>query len=535
MDFAETVTYDMVRALNVILSNATDDEVAPYVKVHAYPRVRFKLLTATDTLGRNVFYGRITDLSDPTLQRAAELLLDRVLNTEIVAEGLRAIIARFACASMTARLAAQLDPQRDYAKMLEKQAEKDLEDFIRSPVLGGVVTAIRATVTENLQARSFGLALDADPATYQAAYASASPYTGAQEAGELRVYFDGKALTIPVAIGDTPAQLLRKLSLKSIQLAGIRQIELISMDKSNTPKAAERVVVVAGVSYTAKVSGQVFEATLQNRQSTTAIAALASMSLVHTEGGALRPGLSGLLVGYGADYALASSTQNPVILADIRNSDFIMPMDPSVNFHPSDILCFRVQPAIVSGTLSALKTDNSANTLKYKISQVVTGGHSNTPARVHAEVTIPVQNGWTALNLVEAIAVDLGNKRAAQQVLGAVLPSIKVTDVVGAISYVPALDLVGFSTDPETDMKFLFQITALPEGIDTALATRAYNVQSFDPDVDSVVVSSITLGRTESVTLDARGTGSAKSVEANPSNQMKDGLARIRRMLDSGR
>ena len=85
MNFADSTTYAMVRALNVILSNATDEEVEPYVKVHAYPRVRFKLLTATDTLGRNVFYGRITDLSDPTLQRAAEILLDRVLNTEVVA------------------------------------------------------------------------------------------------------------------------------------------------------------------------------------------------------------------------------------------------------------------------------------------------------------------------------------------------------------------------------------------------------------------------------------------------------------------
>lgn len=533
MNFADSTTYAMVRALNVILSNATDEEVEPYVKVHAYPRVRFKLLTATDTLGRNVFYGRITDLSDPTLQRAAEILLDRVLNTEVVAEGLRAIIARFACAAMTARLAAQLDPQRDYAKMLEKQAEKDLEDFIRSPVLGGVVTAVRASVSENLQARSFGLSLDGDPATYAPAYSTASPYIGAQAAGEVRVYFDGTPITIPVALNDTPAQILRKLSLKSIQLAGLRQVELISMDKDNPPKAGERVIVVNNTNQTAKVIGHVVEATLQNRQSSAAIASLVSVSLVHTVNNVLRPGLAGLLVGYGNDYNLASSTQNPVILADIRNSDFIMPMDPSISFHPSDIMCFKVNTG--SGTLSALKANNSANVVKYKISQVITGGQSNTPARVNAEVTIPVQNGWTALNVVEAIAQDLGRKRAMQQVLGAVLPSIKVTDVAGVVHYVPAIDLVGFSTDPEIDMKFLFQITELPEGVDTALATRAYNAQSFDPDVDSVVVSAITLGRTESVTLDAGGQGHAKAVDANSSKQMRDALAKIRRMLDSGR
>jgi len=535
MDFAEQTTYDMVRQLNVILSNATNEEVEPYVKYNAYPRVRFKLLTATDTLGRNVFYGRITDLSDPTLQRAAEILLDRVLNTEIVAEGLRAIVARFACSAMTARLAAQLDPQRDYAKMLEKQAEKDLEDFIRSPVLGGVVTAVRASVTENLQARSFGLALDADPATYQSAYGSAIPYAGAQQAGELRVYFDGLPVTIPVAIGDTPAQLLRKLSLKSIQLAGIRQVELISLDKSNPEKAASRVVTVNNVNHTASVLGQVIEATLQNRQSTTVIAALANISLVHTLNNELRPGISGLLVGYGNDYAATSSAQNPVILADVRNADFIMPLDPSVSFHPSDLMCFKLNENAIGGSLSAVKSLGGSNVIKYKISQVITGGHSNTPARVGAEVTIPIQNGWKAINVVEAIAQDLAKKRAGQQVLGAVLPAIKVLDVSGNTYYVPALDLVGFSPDPETDMKFLFQITELPEGIDTALATRAYNVQSFDPDVDSVVVSAIALGRTESVTLLSEGTGSAKAVEANASDPMKEALLKIKRMLDSGR
>lgn len=531
MDYTDARTLQMVRDLNVFLANASDDEVKPYVQFHAFPRVRFKMLTATDTLGRHVFYGRITDLTNPDLQKAAEILLDQVLANDIVMEGVRAIIAKFACAAMTTHLAAQLEDQRDYAKMLEKQANSALDEFVRSPILGGVVSAIKATVTKNLQATSFGLACELNPMTFDKPRLTATPFTTAQEAGELRLYIDGMPLTIAVAAGDTPAQVLRKLSLKAVQTAGLRQIELIALDQVNALRTYARRITVDDVIYSVQTSAVVAESKLQSRTSAGVHASLASLSLVHTENGSLRPGLAGFVIGYGTDYPSFKTDLNPVILGDIKNCDFILPTDPDVCFHPAEFLCFKATTA--DGTLAGT-VNGAANTLKYKISEVIVGGISNRPTRSSAEVTITVQTGWTALNVVEAIAQDLGKRRAQQQVLGAVIPSLAI-DISGAKEYVPALDLVGFSTDQDLEVKYMFQLTKLPTGLETTLATRAGNATAFDVTPDSVVLTAITLGRSEVVSLDSQGMGGASAKEGIASTQMADALAKVKRMIDTGR
>lgn len=529
MDFLDAVSYQMVRDLNVLLANATDDEIRPFIQYHAVPRVRYRMLTATDTLGRQVFYGRITDLSQPEVQRAAELLLDQVLAVDIIVQGVRQIVAKLACSMMTTQIAAQLEAQRDYGKILEKQAMKDLDDLVRSPVLGGVVTAIRATVVEKFQAQSFGLALDMDPDSLDRAHAAVKPYDGAQANGEVRLYMDGTPLVVQVRSGDLPAQILRKLSLLSVQYAGDRRVELISMDQTAPVRSFAKVLSVDEVTYPVKINVAVTEAKLQSRTSSGVLASIASMSLVRYVGGKMVPGIPGLVLGYGADYSSLQPTLNPVVLGDIKNADFILPTDPSVGFNPSDILAFTSL-----GALAATRDDGSPNVLKYKVSQIATGGNANLPQRGGTEVSISVVDGWTPLDLVEAIAKDLGRRRASQNLLGAVLPSVAVT-AGGAVVNAPALDLVGYSADQDLEVKFLFQLTQLPQGVQTVVATRSLEAPAFDETLDSVVVSAITLGRTEVVQLDAQGMGGARAAEAVTSNPMSDVLAKIRRMIDTGR
>lgn len=528
MDFLDSTTYDMVRQLNVVIAGATDDEVRPFIQVHALPRVKFRMLTATDTLGRNVFYGRISDLSQPEVQRAAELLLEQVLAVDVVTEGVRQIVAKLACSMMTTQIAAQLEAQRDYAYKLEKQAMKDLDDLIRSPVLGGVVTAIKATVVERQQAQSFGVALDVDPGLINRTHLTAVPYESAQALGEIRLYVDGVPLVVPVVPGDTPSQLMRKLSLLTVQQAGLRQIELISMDQTSPARTFGKVVTVDEVTYPVKVTTSVTEARLQSRTTSGVVASVANLALVSRVQGQLRPGLEGFTLGYANDYSSFSPTLNPVILGDIKNCDFVLPSDTGVCFSPSDLLAFNVP----NGTLNATKADNTANTFKYRLSQIVTGT-STFPARNSGEVTIAITDGMTALDLVEAIAKDLGRRRANQNVLGAVLPVIEVRVGLASV-FAPALDLVGYVSDQDLEVRYMFQITAMPEGLQTTLATRAYEAPAFSEEADAVVIYAIALGRTEIVEFDSQGGGSAKAVEATPSTQMSEALERVRNMINRG-
>jgi hypothetical protein len=531
VNFLDSETLNMVKDLNVVLSGFTVEEVKPYVQYHALPRVKFKLLTATDTLGRQVFYGRITDLSDPEIQKAAELLLEQVLSVDIVTEGIRAIIARYACAAMTAQLAAQIEAQRDYAKMLEKQADKDLEEFTRSPVLGGVISAIKASVVERFQARSFGLALDVDTTLISPDGASAKTYEGAQANGTVTLYLDGVPLSVPVVYGDTPAKILRKISLMSVQMAGKRQVEIISMDKTDAPAAfSKQVVLDSGIKYF-KVTTSVSEATLQNRTTSGVPASVANLALTHTVGNSEYPGIPGLLVGYGSDYVNFQSDLNPVILGDIKNSDFIMPTDPSIGFNLPDILCFNVP----NNTLLAQTTAGARNTFKYKISQVVVGTSSLPPSVSSGEQTINIVDGWTAKDLVEAIAKSLADNRKTQFVLAAVLPSIHISFADGTSAYTPAIDFVGFNINQETEVRFMFQVTQMPEGLLTALSTRGYNAQSLTTDADSVVIDAINLGRDDGVKLEPMGTGGVAAAQAISSDRFNTVWAKIKRMIDMGR
>ncbi len=522
MQFTDATTIQMVRDLNTILSNATDDEITPFIKTHALPRVRFRLLTATDTLGRNIFYGRLTDLANPNIQRAAELLLDKVLGNEIVRGGLQRIVAALACAWMTTQIAAQLEEQAKFAGKLEKEALADLDAFIRSPVLGGVISAVSATVLEKPEYRSFGLALDVDPQTLDTIHKTAKQFSEAQEAGELRFYVDGTLCKIDVRPGDTPSQLLRKLSLTTIQLAGNKQIEIISMDKPHEAQLFGRVLLSNDVSYAVQVQAATSEATLQTRTNAGSLATLASISLVKKVGADYRPGIEGLTLGYGSDFSAFQPALNPTILGDIKTGDFILPVSPDHQFHQSDVLAFRTTAPLEANSV-----------FKYRISQVAIGTPT-APVRSNAEVSITVQEGWTSLDLVEAIAKDLAKRRSAQQVLGAVLPVIELTNN-GTSTFCPALDLVGYTTEQEAEVRYMFEIKELPAGLETTLANRVYEAAvGFDSNPDSVVVYAIQLGRTETAELSATANGSARAVNPVQSSQMEKALDDVRRMTQGG-
>lgn len=724
MNFDDTTTFQMVKSLNVILGNVGDDTIRTYVVDHAFPRVKFRLLTATDTIGRNVFYGRVTDLADPTVQRAAEILLDQVLSTEVITNGVRQIVAKLACSLMTTQLAAQIDAQRDYAKLLEKQAIDDLENLIRSPILGGVVSAIRATVIDNHQEQTFSMGLDIKPSSHNVAKGTVDTESGATQAGNLWVYADGTKLDVPISVGDTPASILRRLSLQTVQKAGLRQVEVIALDRAYDPKTYPVQFVLNSETKTANVTAGVVEPKLQLRNSAGSLASFVGMSLVHYESGNLRPGVSGLVMGYGLDHSKLTATASPSIFVDIKNCNFILPVSTNGCRCSSDLLAFELgnKLSIESGqarflevaavqslqnkTLSLSKSSDSyviirkvitgttvgsvlvsqqaltyleptdivlgvykkasggtAASFKAFVTQAVTatvtvsttagkdkikitaGKIENSPGadidlvnkelevnrlfpcyvvarkdgadaavisiesmddfkpqdvllgyytlatasdtpggfvaalqgtlpvvtltpfnvipttrlntatatptampnalkfKIYAgsvargEIALPIDQGWTELDLAEKLIERLKKESNARNVLGVVMPCLKVK--VGTAQselYVPAVEFVAFTQDAETEVKYVFEITQLPEGVLSSVVSHStFTAVEFNSSTDSIVISGIALDRTESALLDAGSSmGGAKAVQGNASTQMSDALYRIRRIIDTG-
>jgi hypothetical protein len=554
MEFTDATTISMVKNLNVILSNVGDDSVLPYITNHAFPRVKFRLLTATDTLGRNVFYGKITDLSNPGVQRAAEILLEQVLSVDVVTTGIRQIVAKLACAMMTSQLAAQIDAQRDYAKLLEKQALDDLENFIRSPVLGGVVSAIQATVIDShLDDKTLAMALDIDLNKVDPVKSTAETVTGATQAGNLFVYIDGEKLNIPVSIGDSPSTIMRKLSLLTVQSYGSRvawispsdqsandsnrtrsATEVITIDKLKPAQSLSKSIVHNSKDITVNFTASVVESEFQPRNSSSRPVSFIGASLVHLDGTTLKPGVAGLLFGYGPNYLDLSSDANPTIFANIKNCSFNLPITTNGCHMSTDLLAFKLASGRAS--LSNKKDGSSvvnSNVLKYKI---YLGSASK------GEFTVVVQEGWTALNLVENVAKNIGEvtrRSPLNNVLASVIPTLKVfvgpekTEV-----YTPALDFVGYTSDAETEVTFLFEITEMPDGLESAVVQKDLRLTqafaNFNTSKDSVLISGIALERLETVHLESSTLGGASAVQGNPSTQMKDGLNKIKRMLDTG-
>jgi hypothetical protein len=517
MEFTDATTISMVRNLNVILSNVGDDSVLPYITNHAFPRVKFRLLTATDTLGRNVFYGKITDLSNPGVQRAAEILLEQVLAVDVVTTGIRQIVAKLACAMMTSQLAAQIDAQRDYAKLLEKQALDDLENFIRSPVLGGVVSAIQATVSDNHQDQTFALSVDVNPATVDFVKGTGTAVAGATQAGKLVVYVDGTKLSVDIAAGDSPATIMRKLSLLTVQQAGFRKIEVISLDKVKPESVVSKVVrdTVNNKDVTISFKASIVEGELQPRNSSMGLASFVGAALVNETAGELRPGISGLVLGYGGSYSGLSSSAHPTIFVDIKNCNFMLPMSTNECHSSTDYLAFK-------GSTGA-----SASSFKYKVYQ-------GSIARAEVVVAIPASS--SALAVAEAVIASFKTSPAAKGVLGVVFPTMKLSVGSPAIEeYAPVIDFAGYTTEADVDVKFVFEVTELPAGITTTVVSKESNTASaFSSTKDSILISGISLNRTEAIQLEPSNLGGVSAVQGNTSTQMKDGLSKIKRMLDTG-
>lgn len=514
--FVDDDTAQMVRDLNVILDRADADEIKQVIRTHAVPRIRYILLTSTDTLGRNVFYGRPTDMGNPEVQRSAEILLDQVLANHTVQAGLRRVAAALACSWMTTKIAALIPEQQTYAIKLEKEALSDLDRFVKSPVLPGVISAIQATVTGQLDEQRLGLGGEVDQDNLDRAGHSGRTYREAQSSGELRLYVDGLASSVAVRAGDPIPELLRKLSLKTIQQAGVMEGQGASRTKIGEVVATDSYQELAGIAATVEgvaysLSAGVGQIQLQPRSGKNTPASVVNLALVRTDlSGNLLPGVPGLMCGYNQNWSGFRTDGAPLVLVDIKSCAVLAPSDPQVCGHPADLLCFQTTAPLGAGSR-----------LKYMVRQVLP------TVRAFAEVTVELPEGSHAPQVVEAIARSLGDRRTTHPVLAGVLPAITVS-VDGVQKVCSALDLVAYVTD-EQDTRYTLEISQMPDGLVSSLATRAREAVPFTTSLDVVVIWAIRLSRPEVVQLDARGMGGAGIREITPSNRMRDTLDTIRR------
>jgi hypothetical protein len=198
----------MVRAYNVIISDPTaitDKQISGFLTAHAFPRIRGRLITATDSTNKHIFYDNLGNLADPGAQSRADGLVDSVITDSIIKPYVWRIASAMGASWAINNIVGIIESQQKMAHELEKQALDDLKLLVTSPELSLAASQaaqkLDAVPTDGIP--KIFMALDVDPSTYNATAASAKTYPAAQENGIARLWIGPYKVEAAITAGDT--------------------------------------------------------------------------------------------------------------------------------------------------------------------------------------------------------------------------------------------------------------------------------------------------------------------------------------------
>lgn len=474
MSFDVATLRPMVRALSELLIDATDDEINAGVNLHAGPRVRLYILTATDSANQHIFYTTIRELTEGATSDTAEDLIDGLLEQPSIKSAIDRILAALVAHWLLISKYAIIESQQKAAAFLEKQAMADLDRLVRSPLLK---TAAAETLDSQTAAApaaapiTLYLALDGDDGTLDTTERTISPEAGATQAGRLRMLVNGSELTVPIAVGDTPIQILSELykvfestdeaSRPNCNLA-ISERELWSGKvwrvDPEFPEGTGIAMVTSGGGVTV----------LPREYDVAQDLLVATLFLEHQDAGVWKPGVSGLIYGVSNQILRLTHSGPHAIAADLQQGKTTGLTENTSTKPVSDAFFFQVTHSSGLTTLPG--------TLRYRVNQL-------------AEQSVAIPAGVSATTLANLLAIHLASQVSSQRVLGAVRPSAVITRQ-GTPEQAPALEIVAYALESAI-AQFVMTITEVPAEVAFAVVQRTSATESvWDEAPKSIVIKS---------------------------------------------
>lgn len=179
------IMLDMVRSLNKLISNATDDEVTEIITKHADARIVLILSAAKDSTGNHIF-------TSPVQIRT---LMFQAPNASLFSDGIRRASAAMAAAWLIAAL--PFDYARNVSIHIEKQALDDIDRIISKIDSASTVAKLTADLNATLIPKSLYFAratpssnfVNSQVKTYDDIIIPANQY------GKISIFLSGKLNT----------------------------------------------------------------------------------------------------------------------------------------------------------------------------------------------------------------------------------------------------------------------------------------------------------------------------------------------------
>lgn len=500
MAFDYETAIPMVRALNSLISGASDASVRDALELHAVPRVKLVLLSSTGVDGTHIFYDSITDMGDTSKAAQAETLVDAVFDETIVAAGLKRVACALAASWLINSSVGIIENQQKIAYSLEKMALADLDRICKSPVLSSAVTSVKQK-TSDLGVPVFLMIAqapmddqtDIDDALLVsssnrrlATYSGAQlPYAGADYAGRISINVNGQTVRANIEEGDTPATALRRViaAFESMDPAvkpnvnlGITEIPAGNSHRYVTYENIDGVAINERFSF---ISGGAKLILLpKGYDKTTDVVALTVFmdSENPDDPDVYIPGVKGFVYGLSDSVAELSKEGPHTIAVDLKTGlgTKVSELGTNAKTISSDTFLFRV-----SNTFGATLDDD---TLEYQV--------NGKPKRT---VNIPSESD--ANKIAELLAQDMAASLDTQKVLAAVRPITKMIPEAMGIALASeafnavCVEMVGIPIEVNHS-KYIVTIYKVPEEVVFAVSPiSSASIAVYDEKSKSAIVT----------------------------------------------
>jgi hypothetical protein len=529
-----TAVTKMVRDYNVIIQDknaVSDSQMVDFLNKHAFPRIRGRLLTATDSTNTHVFYADISKLADPVVAAAADNLVFQVMTDSIVKDYVWRIGAQLAASWATNMLVGQLQPQQDIAREYEKQAMADLKELVNSPELISAVAQAKAKLESQTldEAPRIFIALDIDPTTYTPADNTAKTFTGAQEIGTARLWLGPWNISAAVVIGDTPAVIMNKLlvALRVLQTAPVpgMNYNIVIGPNEGAPTVQPRYMTFTPLigpstqvlpSVSTNVGWLAFHA---YQHDPLVDGVFVTLELLNNTGAL---GISGLVYGVNSApvYSLLSNKGPYSVFIDVSQGKGVTATTTATQALTdlSDTFYFNIP-----NNGGILINDGI---VRYQIQNLVGAPNPTAPM----PVDVPVTAGMNALDVVLAIARSVEKTGPQQRVLSAVRSPTTIA-IGGTPITAPGLRMVAYRPT-NFESKIVFDMLAVPTELEFGVVPQslAAPIGSFDNKPKSLVLAAqFTLGATGTNTNTplTTTTGSVRAVQPTLSDRLTNAFTDI--------
>lgn len=537
MAFDYTTAIPMVRALNSLISGASDDSVRDALELHAVPRVKLVLLSSTGVDGTHIFYDSITDMGDASKAAQAETLVEAVFDETIVAAGLKRVACALAASWLINSSVGIIENQQKIAYSLEKMALADLDRICKSPVLASAVTSVKQK-TSDLGVPVF-LTIAQAPKDDQASiddallvsssnrrlqsYSGAQlPYPAADYAGRISINVNGQTVRVNVEENDTPATALRRLvsafelldpAVKPNVNLGITEItptntyRYVSYENIEGELINERFAFISG--------GAKLILLPKNYDKTMDVAAVTVYmdSEDPDDPGEYIPGIKGFVYGLSESVAELSKEGPHTIAVDLKTGlgTKVSELGSSSKTISSDTFLFKV-----SNTFGATLDDD---TLEYQVN-----------GKLKRVVNIPVESD--ANKIAELLAKDMAANLEDQKVLAAVRPITRMLPEAMGISIASesfgavCVEMVGIPIEVNHS-KYIVTIYKVPEEVVFAVSPiSSASIAVYDERPKSAIVTA-TVGQVSRSVTGSESAGTNNSSVLLSKHQPTPGLQKI--------